>query len=206
MLPPVCLAFEGGRAVSDQRGFFTALAEPIAQGIAQHRASPPHEKNLTRAGWGAGFLTGCAYTASWSHVFLGDSLGGLISTFLRTPLSPPIALMIWAGAAALGLLWLWVGVRGVTGPREMMEKFWAGARVAVLSAALLLGWYIPLNFGYWVPFANLVLKGIYLVLLAENAVVFLLMIRASRGNAAGIVAGQIQRTSIFWRTGPRRKF
>lgn len=187
------------------KGFITAIVEPVAQAAAQHQASLPHEKNRTRAGVGAALLMGCIYTAAWAEVFLGDTFGGLISAFFRTPLHPPVALVIWTAGVGLGLIWLWVGLRGVRGPRDVMATFWAGVRVALFCCALLWRWYLP-GQDSWVLLLNVVLHGLYLALLAEAAVHFLLAVRGPSGNAAGLVAGQIARTSFLWRTGRQRKF
>jgi hypothetical protein len=192
-------------AVPEQKGLISAIAEPIAQGIAQHQASAPHEKNRTRAGLGAALIVACIYIAVWADVFLGDSFGGLIVAFFQAPLHPPVALLIWTAGVSLGLIWLWVGLRGVRGPRDVLATFWAGVRVALFSCALLWRWYLPGQDG-WVLLLNLVLHGLYLALLAEAAVHFLLAVRGPRGDAAGLVARQIERASILWRTGRQRKF
>jgi hypothetical protein len=81
--------------VAEQKGFLTALAEPLGEAAARHHASSPRDKSFTRAGGGAFLLTGCAYTAAWSPVFLGDSFEALVAAFLRA-----LALRRWRVGAA----------------------------------------------------------------------------------------------------------
>jgi hypothetical protein len=192
-------------AVADPEGPISAVAQSIAQAVAQHRASPPSEKNLTRAGCGAFLVVACIYTAVWAEVFLGDSFGDLLSSFVHAPLHPPIALVIWLAVGAFALLWLRVGLRGPLGPYGTMEKFWAGFRVALFACALIWRWYIPYDQG-WGFLINLVLRGLYFAFLAEALMEFLLTLRATGGSAASMVAAQIERTSILWRIGRHRKF
>jgi hypothetical protein len=195
--------------MSDPRvkGPLSVIAVPLADAMAQHRASTPLQKNLTRAGGGAFLLTGCAYAASWSPVFLGGRFDALMDAFVHDPAHPPVALAVWAGVGAFGLLWLWVGVRGARGPRDVMAAFWSAVRVALCVCALVRQWYLPRDYGDWVLLGNLVLRGLYLCLLAEGAVHFLLAVRGpGGGNAASLVGQQIRRTSILWRIGRRQKF
>jgi hypothetical protein len=184
----------------------SAVVEPVVQAAAQHQMSPPHEKNRTRAGLGAALIVLCIYAAAWSEVVLGDTFGDLLSAFLHAPLHPPVGLVIWTAAAALGLVWLWVGVRGGRGPRDKMETFWAAVRAALFASALVWRWDIPYDLKGWEILINLVLRGLCLALLAEAAMHLLLTLRGNGGNAAGLVAGQIERSSILWRTGRPRKF
>jgi hypothetical protein len=192
--------------VADPEGPISAVAQSIAEAVAQHRASPPSEKNLTRVTCGAFLIVACIYTAVWAEVFLGDSFGDLLSAFLHAPLHPPIALVIWLAVGAFALLWLRVGLRGPLGPYGAMEKFWAGFRVVLFACALIWGWYIPWNLNGWEQLINLVLRGFYLAFLAQAVMEFLLTLRATGGSAASMVAGQIERTSILWRIGRHRKF
>jgi hypothetical protein len=41
--------------MTEQKGFLTALAEPLAKAAAQHRASSPRDKSFTRAQCFGGF-------------------------------------------------------------------------------------------------------------------------------------------------------
>lgn len=190
--------------MAEQKGFLTAIAEPLAEAAAQHRASSPRDKSFTRAGGGAFLLTCCAYAAVWSPVFLGDRFDTLIAAFLRSPMHPPVSLLVWAGVTAFGLLWLWVGVRGARGPRDVMAAFWAAVRVALFGCALGLQWYLPRDWGDLVPLANLVLHGLYLGLLAEGAVHFLLAMRGMPGDAQKNVRQHIEQNQVVWRSARRK--
>jgi hypothetical protein len=190
--------------VAEQRGFLTAMAEPVAEAMARHQASSPRDKNFTRAGGGVFLLVCCAYTAVWSPVFLGGSFDALTAAFLRAPTHPPVGLMIWAGIAAFGLLWLWVGVRGARGPRDIMAAFWAAVRVVLFGCALGLQWYLPRDWGDLVPLANLVLHGLYLGLLAEGVVHFLLAMRGIPGDARRNVRQHIEQNEVVWRSARRK--
>lgn len=188
----------------EPKGFLTAFAEPLAEAAARHQAASPRDKSFTRAGGGAFLLTCCAYTAVWSPVFLGGSFDALVAAFLRAPTHPPVALMVWTAAAAFGLLWLVVGLRGARGPRDVMAAFWAAVRVALFGCALGLQWYLPRDWGDLVPLANLVLRGIYLGLLAEGAVHFLLAVRGMPGDAQKNVRQHIEQNQVVWRSARRK--
>lgn len=190
--------------MAEQRGLFTAL-EPLAEAVAQHRAASPRDQNFTRASWGAFLLTGCAYTARYSPIFLGDRFEAVMSAVLSDPLHPPAALVVWIASCALGLLWLWIGVRGARGPRDVMTAFWAAVRMALVMCALLRHWYPPRDWGDWIPLGNLVLRGVYFGSLAEGSMQFLLAARGPGGGSAQkMVRQQIAQNEIVWRGVKRR--
>jgi hypothetical protein len=181
------------------------LGRAIGEVAAQHMALPPRQKNIHRAAMGAGLLVACAYTAWQARGFTGLPPAALVSAFLRSPANAPSYVLwpvvTWAAAVLLGALWLVVGVAGSYGPRETMTTFWAGVRLCIPVALLLLHAYTP----NW-PFTNLVLQCAYLSYLAACAVEFLLLVRGPRqgprqsdthGRSRTASAADLQRGGIL---------
>lgn len=176
-----------------------------AELINRHLAAPPHEQNLSRAGAGAALLVACGYVAYWSRVFLGADFGTVIAAAIRAPGNAPFGLYVWTACLVLGLVWLKVGLSGVLPPRNIMVTFWSAVCVALFTWAAL-SWYLPRAWGRdWVPYVNLVLRGIYLSLLAESVVHFLLSLRGRSGDARKVVEQQIAERNIDWRGADDRR-
>jgi hypothetical protein len=151
--------------MSDPRaqGPLSAIAVPIADGVAQHLAATPHQKNLSYASWGAGLLTWCAYLA----VMLGHAVH-------QFPAWVPIA---WAVAVTLGLLMLAVGLHNARGPRDIMAAVWWAA---VAAGCIALLWYEA--YPDWGPLAAFLIKGCYLGMLATAVVRFWIAVRGIGGG------------------------
>src|ERR1700728_3041220 len=101
---------------SQPQGPLSAIAAPIAEAIAQHRALPPDQKNRARASGGAGLIAFCLY---------------VLITTPRLIFTQWVAFGIWAALCGFGALWLCVGVRASLGPRDIMAAFWSGSGVIV---------------------------------------------------------------------------
>ena len=136
---------------SQPQGPISALVTPIAEAVAQHHALPPHEKNLARASGGAGLIAFCLYALiRAAPVIFGDWI--------------PFA--IWAGLLAFGALWLFVGIKGSAGPRDIMNAFWSVVIVVVVLGLMLWGIYLPDD---WLV-ANFLLQGLYIAMIASGLV------------------------------------
>lgn len=184
------------------------LITPFTEGAAQYLALPLLEKNRKRAQWGAGLLTWCAYTANHFQSAAGVGPSDFVRAVPRLPDAPQevwVPLAIWAGAAVLGLLWLFVGTRGLRGaPRDVMSAIWAVVLGGVFTAALWYEWYLPRE---WV-LLNFLLQGSYWAMIAAQLVKFWLAVRSPTGSgkAARMVKRAIERQAVKWRTGTRRQF
>jgi hypothetical protein len=137
-----------------------ALVVPIADTINQHRQSPPYQRNLLYASWGAGLLAWCAYT------------GLTFGPELKQIEFPPSVLAGWAVCAGLGLLLLITGLRNTRGPRDVVAAVWWAAIIA--GCSWLLG-----NDAYpdWGSLSDFLLKGCYLGMLASSAARFWINVR-----------------------------
>jgi Molybdopterin-binding domain of aldehyde dehydrogenase len=116
--------------MSDPRvqGPLSAITAPIADAIAQHNALPPDLKNRARASGGAGLIAFCLYAL-------------IIAP--RLVFSGLIVFVIWAGLAAFGALWLYVGVRASIGSRDIMTAFWSGVGILFFLSLMVFGAYLP---------------------------------------------------------------
>lgn len=186
------------------------VAKNVAQSIDHHNKLPPREKNLARAGGGAGLIAGCTYTAAVYIPTFGSHFAAVAQHFLSDPLDAPRSLQIsvaaWSAVLGFGLLWFYVGVRGSRGPRDVMATFWAMVRAGIWAA--LLGWkiYLPSDWGTWITLGNLIIRGFYIAALVESLTFLVLLLRGRGTSAAALVAKQIQQTTVAWRTGARPKF
>jgi hypothetical protein len=190
-------------------GPLSAVVMPIAEAIVQHQALPPFQKNAARASMGAFLLTYCVYAAAGSPaVFFGQSLGAAVSAFLRAPSAPPLALAVWAGCAAFGLLWFCLGIRGArSGPRDIMGVVWAVLAVIGCAVALLRHWYLSPELGDWVWLVNVLLRGWYIATIAASLVRFVIAAGFGQGNALRTINRQINRRNSPLRPArPRRRF
>ena len=190
--------------MAEQKGFLTAIAEPLAEAAAQHRASSPRDKSFTRAGGGAFLLTCCAYAAVWSPVFLGDHFDTLIAAFLRSPMHPPVSLLVWAGVTAFGLLWLWVGCtaragRAMSWRRSGRPSAWrcsaAPSACNGISRATGAAWCrSPISC------CMVFISGCW----PKAAVHFLLAMRGMPGDAQRNVRQHIEQNQVVWRSARRK--
>jgi hypothetical protein len=191
----------------DRQPHLADLVTPFTDEIARHLALPPLQRNRSRAMWGAFFLAGTLYVADRFKATVGGSIVDLVRMLARLPGTTadvwwPFA--AWGACAALGLLWLVVGVRGYRGaPRDIMAALWAAVIGGFFAAALWYGWYLPAE---WAGL-NFLLGGLYWAMLAAELVSFWLTARGPHsGNALKLVTQQIQRQAVTWRTGKRRQF
>lgn len=171
--------------MSDPRiqGPLSAIAVPLGDELAQHAASPPFEKNMARASFGAGLLTACGYAAA--------TLGPVVHNY------PPYYPLVWVGLVGFGLLLLVVGVRGARGPRDIMAAFWPAATLAGGGWAL---WHF---FGPEI-FDDFYVRGGSLTLLVSGLVRIWLALRGTGGGASKLVRQQIEQDRVEWRSTRRR--
>jgi hypothetical protein len=152
-------------------GPISAIVAPIADAIAQHNALPPDEKNRARASGGAGLIAFCLFALIASP---------------RLVFSGLIVFAIWAGLAAFGALWLYVGVRAAIGPRDIMAAFWSGVGILFFLGLMVFGAYLPNN---WL-LTNFLLKGLYLGCAAASAMRLYLAVRGMPGGSLEQVRAQ----------------
>ena len=159
--------------MSDPRvqGPLSAIAAPIAEAIAQHNALPPDQKNRARASGGAGLIVFCLYA---------------LITAPHLVFSGLIVLAIWAGLAAFGALWLYVGVRAAIGPRDIMAAFWSGVGILFFLGLMVFGAYLPND---WL-LTNFLLKGLYIGSAAASAMRLYLAVRGMPGGSLEQVRAQ----------------
>lgn len=152
--------------MSDTRGgLLSALVAPFADEAAAQARRPPHAQRQSRAGYGA-------FCLSWCWVTL-DLIG---------PLAParidPMFRYAWWGCAALGAYWLLAGLFGrargpLTGGLGMLAEV-AGASWLLWSQMYPAG----------MPFAALLLHGVYLSVLASALAQFAAAFLAMPGGDA----------------------
>jgi hypothetical protein len=152
-------------------GPISAIVAPIADAIAQHNALPPDEKNRARASGGAGLIAFCLFALIASP---------------RLVFSGLIVFAIWAGLAAFGALWLYVGVRAAIGPRDIMAAFWSGVGILFLLGLMVFGAYLPND---WL-LTNFLLKGLYIGSAAASAMRLYLAVRGMPGGSLEQVRAQ----------------
>jgi Ni,Fe-hydrogenase I cytochrome b subunit len=188
--------------MSEPKGIFSAIAEPIGQEMAQHLNAPPLRRNQNRAVWGTLLIAGGTYVG-YSYVqgiSLDEAVHGYIGV-LHRPFDESWPFYAWGAAMLFGLLWVVVGVRGSRGPRDTMATFWSLAWLAGASAALWNGWYTA---DY--PGLNWFLRGGYIMAIAGALMMFFLVVRGSGRGAAHSVQTHISTTARFFRIGRRRSF
>ena len=156
---------------SQPQGPLSAIAAPIADAIAQHNALPPDQKNRARASGGAGLIAFCLYALITAPRFVSSGL---------------IVLAIWAGLAAFGALWLYVGVRASFGPRDIMAAFWSGVGILFFLGLMVFGATLPND---W-PLTNILLKGFYIGSAANCAMRLYLAVRGMPGGSLEQVRAQ----------------
>lgn len=184
------------------------LLTPVTDEIAHHLSLPPLLKNRSRAQWGAFFFAWAVYVAVRFKMATGASYGDLAERLMRLPGTAadvwwPFAL--WGAVAALGLLWLTVGVRGYRGaPRDIMAALWSLVYGGIFAAVLWYQWYLPPE---WI-LVNFLWQGFCWATVFSYLVIFWLALRSpsGSGNAARMVTRFIRRQAVTWRTGARRQF
>jgi hypothetical protein len=119
------------------------LITPFTDAIAEHRALPPDQKNRARASGGAGLIAFCLY---------------VLIAVPQLPVSSWVAFVLWLALIAFGALWLVVGIKGSTGPRDIMAGFWSGIGILFFLGLMVVGAYLPAD---WVV-VNFLLKGFYI--------------------------------------------
>jgi hypothetical protein len=194
--------------MSDPRikGPLSMIAVPLGDAMAQHQAAPPLRKNQNRAVWGTWLIVAGVYAV---HDFIARyhvDVGKLAAGFARDPGGTASAVgwpfVIECTMIPFGALWVWVGVHGARGPREIMGTFWSLCFAGGCAYALVHGVYIDGD-----PDMNWYLKGFYLASLAASLMGLFLYARGpGGGNAAQLVQQQIQQQAQPWRIGRRRKF
>lgn len=156
----------------EPQGPLSAIAQPIAEAIAQHNALPPDQKNRARAAGGAGLIAFCLYALIAAP---GVLFGGWI------------AFAIWAALLGFGALWLYVGMRAAIGPRDIMAAFWSGVGIVFFTGLMVAGAYLPAD---WLV-VNFLLKGFYIGSAASCAMRLYLAVRGMpRGTLDAVRAQQ----------------
>jgi hypothetical protein len=191
-------------AMSEHKGIFSAIAEPIGHEMQQHLNASPLRQSQNRAVWGTAALTFGAYVG---HTFLLteriDFWRGVHVYFrtLHAAWDTSWPYYVWGGAMLFGLLWLVIGIRGSRAPRQIMTAFWALAWAVAASAAWWNEWY----FGDW-PTVDWFLKGLYLTFMAGSLMLFWLAMRGAGPGAVRLIQQQIARQAKVFRTCRKRSF
>jgi hypothetical protein len=155
----------------EPQGPISAIVAPIAEAIAQHNALPPDQKNRARASGGAGLIAFCLYA---------------VIAVPHLVFSRLITFVIWAGLAAFGALWLYVGVKAAIGPRDIMAAFWSGVGILFFLGLMVFGAYLPND---WL-LTNFLLKGLYIGSAAASAMRLYLAVRGLPGGSLQQVRAQ----------------
>jgi len=165
--------------------------------LRRRRALPPYQRGLRRATGGAFLLALCVYAAAWFPQFLGQTLGNLVSAFLRTPREPPAALVVFAAFVALALVQLVAGAIGARrgGDRDLVSAICALVVAGGCFYLMEWNWYLS---GPEAVLVNVVLKGLYIAVMTA-ALVRVWLSLPSPGNAVRVVARHIQQRAVVWR-------
>jgi hypothetical protein len=148
--------------MSEPQGPISGLVKPIFEGIAQHNALPPDQKNRARASGGAGVTVFCLYA---------------VIAEPRIVFGAWLAFAIWAALFGFGALWLYVGVRAAIGPRDIMAAFWSAIGILFFLGLMIVGAYLPDD---WLV-VNFLLKGFYIAGVADCAMRLWLAVRGMPG-------------------------
>jgi len=168
---------------------------------------PPREQNLARASHGAGLLVFAALALH--EIIRVQGIGPFARGVAAIPGDPSLSVpaILWATTVVWGLVWFLVGCRRAHGPRDGLLTTRAVVKAVVGFVAFFIAQAGLVPGDWWCAFfieMALFLGGIWCVVTGLTK--FVLLMRSGGGNAAGLVAGQIQRTAIFWRVGRPRKF
>jgi hypothetical protein len=202
------------RAMSDEGGPLTAIADILVSvfGPSQPKQpkapSPPsqpmapHELYTLWTVLATGLLAVCVYVPIMAALLSGRSpgamVGKVVAEFLRAPLNPPAALVVWFIAVTIGVAYLLLGLRhAAEGPHAGLSAFWSAALPIV--GFVVLGLHAP-----WI-FADPFIFGGCLVIAAMFAMRFYLAIRGQ--SARRTVQRNIQRKNLPLQSArPRRRW
>ena len=160
------------------RGPLSAIAMPIAEGLAKHQALPPDKKNANHAGLG-----GFCWRDWLCHVRSRD-----IKLSRRVETRPG-----WRGC--FGLLLLVVGARGARGTRDPLAALFALVPIG--------GFFAVMN--YAPDLLGLPLRTILRRRRGREPVRFWMAIRGpGSGNAQNLVRQEIAENVVDWRGVKRR--
>jgi hypothetical protein len=171
--------------MSDPRivGPSSAIVVPLADAAQQFRASPPFQQSVGLACFGAITL---GFSGEAAVLF-----GPAASTF------SPVALLVFAGIVATGLLLFVLGVRGARGPRNGVMALTSVATPGGLAVAL---WWL----GGPQAFHNIWVQLIGIPFLIGFVVRLYLSVRGMPGDAQRNVRRHIEQNENVWRSDRRR--
>lgn len=188
-----------------QKGFLSAVADPLAQAMVDHANAPPVRKNQNRAIFGTWLLVAGGYLGHGVIAARNVDVGASAMQFAVHPITFSTELdwpvVAWGAVMLFALLLLAVGLRNARAPRDIMPIFWDLVWTGGFVAALYRGWYLDDR-----PAANFFLKGFYIASLAALLMSLFLSLRGPGRRASSLVEDQIERQSRPWRVGRRRQF
>lgn len=136
-------------------------------------------------------ITAAVYAAVAAPVFFGRDFFSLLADAMRTPASPPAALVVMVAGVVAGLVAIWLGYREVVTGEDVPILLWL---IAAAAGAVILfeGWSVPRSYGVAMMAAG---RGACFAVIAAAAVSLVLHIFACgwrRGFDAATAPGTAQ--------------
>ena len=165
------------------------LLRPGLAALILGRVGLAHRRrhNFERAGGGAAMLTIAIYLVIEGREVTGRGYWDLVALAVQAPfmrLLPVVWVpaLCWILLVVLGLWFIYQGARASYGPRDSIIALWAVNEMAICSALMWWGVYVPDTWGQ-ADLINFALRGLYLGFVVGAAFRLVLAMRGPSGGA-----------------------